>query len=279
MSGSELSVRTLVALVGAPLLIGATILGGTVFFFVVGVIVLRSVWELARVFTKAEESAPVRVVGIAGSLALLVDAWLWRGAHWGWLLLAGGGLILIVEVFRSHDSQPTAVVGGTITSWIYVAVPLAHLLWLRGAPGIAGTPSESSAWLVVALWSIVWIADTVAYFVGSALGRRKLMPAVSPGKTWEGTIAGLLAGCLIGAVMAAAVAELEWSIFLGLGIGFFLGIVAVAGDLVESRLKRGAGLKDTGDALPGHGGFLDRFDSTIFSAPALYYLLIVRQLL
>ncbi len=276
MSLSNTSVRVIVALVGIPILLGSAAAGGVIFFIVVVVLTLGAVWELARIFSSGKGILPIRTVGIAGALALLLDAWMWGGDHWGWLLLAGVVAILLIEVFRTGEGDPASVVGGTLTSWIYVAVPLSHLLWLRGSPGITGTPPEAGAWLVVALWVMVWVADTTAFFVGRSLGQRKLMVRVSPGKTWEGTVAGVLGGGIAGGVLAAAVEELAWSVPLGIGLGLMTAVAAVLGDLAESRLKRGAGLKDMGDVLPGHGGFLDRFDSTLFCAPLLYYVLLIR---
>ncbi len=279
MAGSDLGIRTLVAAAGIPLLLGAVFLGGFPFFFVVAVIALRAIWELPRLFTGEEGAGPVRVVGSLGALALLSDAWLNGGANWSWLTLAGAVLIMLVEVFRPHEAGASQVVGATLTAWFWVAIPLAHLLWLREAPGLLGSPRGTGAWLVVAMWTTIWISDSAAYFVGRSMGKRKLFEAVSPNKTWEGTFAGLFAGAVTGLALALAIPQLSWTIPFGLLLGFLIGITAALGDLMESRLKRGADLKDVGEILPGHGGFLDRFDSTLLSAPFLYYVLMLREIL
>ncbi|MFC1627583.1 phosphatidate cytidylyltransferase [Gemmatimonadota bacterium] len=279
MAGSDLKTRTLVAMAGIPILLGAVVLGDFTFLFVVLVIALRAVWEIPHIFTGQEGALPIRVVGSLGTIALLADAWWNAGAGWGWILLAGAILILLSEVFRTKDPDPCRVVGGTLTAWLWVTIPLAHLLWLREAPGILGSPHGTGAWLVMAMWIMIWLSDSAAYFIGRSFGKRKLHVAVSPNKTWEGTIAGLAAGAITGGILAVAVPRLLWDIPFGLLVGFLIGVTAALGDLMESRLKRGAGLKDVGDILPGHGGFLDRFDSTLFSAPFLYYVLIVRELL
>lgn len=146
---------------------------------------------------------------------------------------------------------------------------LGHVLLLRLLPGGSG--------LVVLLFFAVWASDFVAFFVGGRWGARKLWPAVSPAKTVEGSLAGLAA--------SLAVFAIYWALRMGLtplgspGLGLLLalglavGIVAQVGDLAESRLKRWAGVKDSGQAIPGHGGFLDRFDSLLLSAPALFWVL------
>jgi phosphatidate cytidylyltransferase len=127
-----------------------------------------------------------------------------------------------------------------------------------------------AAGLFVVLGS-VWVCDTVAYGVGKSLGTHPIVPTISPNKTWEGTIAGF-----VGAV-AAGTALTPWltggTIWIGVGAGALVGVFAQLSDLVESALKRDAGVKDAGGLIPGHGGLLDRVDSLILTAPVLYYYL------
>ncbi len=117
----------------------------------------------------------------------------------------------------------------------------------------------------------VWAADVAAYAVGSSLGRRRIAPAISPGKTWEGTIAGFLAAALVVLVVVAPGGFHVWSILSALTIG----PVALVGDLLESWLKRRAGVKDSGTLLPGHGGVLDRIDSLLAAAPLVAMLIVL----
>ncbi len=124
--------------------------------------------------------------------------------------------------------------------------------------------------------AVTWVGDSAAYFVGSLLGKRKLIPAVSPNKTVEGGVAGLVGSLLVGAVMGWRFLQLHpspaFSVVLGAGIGLLLGVGAQLGDLAESATKREAGVKDSGRLLPGHGGFLDRFDALMFNLPLAYVL-------
>lgn len=124
--------------------------------------------------------------------------------------------------------------------------------------------------LIFLMAVVVWAGDSAAYYVGSAFGRHKLAPAVSPGKTWEGAAANV-GGGLLGAAVArwTFFPDLEWRHALALAV--ILSVVGQLGDLFESALKRGAAVKDSGALLPGHGGFLDRLDSLIVSGPALFY--------
>lgn len=133
------------------------------------------------------------------------------------------------------------------------------------------TLSNTGARLILALYLIVWFGDTAAYFFGHLLGRRKLAPKVSPGKTWEGAFGNLL-GNIGGAALAKATVCTQWTWVDVVALGLLLGTVGILGDLAESTWKRSAGVKDSamGIEIPGHGGVLDRMDSLLFAAPALY---------
>jgi len=134
------------------------------------------------------------------------------------------------------------------------------------------TRSNTGGRLILALYLITCLGDTTAYFVGSLLGRHKLAPKVSPKKSWEGAL-GNLAGNLIGAFIIKAFVCPDWSAIDAVALGLIMGIVGQLGDLVESAWKRSADVKDSnmgGLGIPGHGGILDRVDSLVFTAPALY---------
>ncbi|MFO7768720.1 MAG: phosphatidate cytidylyltransferase [bacterium] len=274
MSGRDLGLRIAVALVGAPLLTVSIFLGGGWFFAVVAVIALRGQWELNRLLAPGRDALAVRVLGMAVGIALLTDAWLFAGSHWGLVLVAGTAAVLLDLVIHPEMMRPGTAAGSVTLSWVYVAAPLAHLFWLRGGEGILGTP-PGGPWVVLGLFLMVWGTDTLAYFAGMRWGRHKLVPAVSPGKSVEGLAAGVAGAGTVGALLALWVPDLAWSLPAGAGLGLLMGAAAVLGDLMESRLKRGAGAKDAGALLPGHGGVLDRFDSTLLCAPLLYYVLVL----
>ncbi len=146
---------------------------------------------------------------------------------------------------------------------LYVALPLAHLVFFREIP-------NGSYWTLLAL-VVIWSNDTFAYYGGRKFGKNKLAPNISPGKTIEGAVSGL-----IGGVVAALIFDLIYDF----GVGFIaivltalaLGVAGMLGDLAESIMKRGAGVKDSGSLIPGHGGLLDRIDSMLFALPVLYYI-------
>lgn len=150
-----------------------------------------------------------------------------------------------------------------IFGYLYLSLLLGHLVLLRALP-------LGREWIFT-VFLIVMLSDTIAYFVGSAIGKHRLYPAISPKKSIEGAIGGLIGG-VVGALLARFFwfPDLAW--FFAGGIGVVLGAAGQIGDLFESMLKRSYGVKDSGRIIPGHGGLLDRLDSLIFAFPPAYYL-------
>lgn len=162
---------------------------------------------------------------------------------------------------------------------IYIAYPLTliPLLWSK----------ENGPTLVLFLMLCVWVGDTAALYVGRAIGKRKLAPRLSPGKTWAGSIASIAGSVLIALALAEAanalnahgnvllhISEPLWQTLV---LAAILNIAAQLGDLLESAIKRGAGVKDSGTMLPGHGGVLDRIDALLIAAPVLWYALLLKD--
>ncbi len=186
-----------------------------------------------------------------------------------WLLAAP---LWLFNTWRPQSPMLAAAVG-----WVILFPTWLALLTLR----------DVHAWLLLSFAVIVWVADVAAYFVGKALGRHKLAPAISPGKTVEGAIGGLAGVALyyLGwQAFAASAAGNGWALILraqGLWLlAFFLllALISILGDLFESWMKRGAGLKDSSALLPGHGGVLDRIDALTSSLPiAALYIVLLRQ--
>jgi phosphatidate cytidylyltransferase len=159
---------------------------------------------------------------------------------------------------------------------IYVGFLLAHALMLREITGpgaeVEGTADLGRSWLLFAVL-VTFALDTGAYLVGRTVGRRPMAPSISPNKTWEGS-AGGFASAVAAALALGLVLDLEvpgWQLAV---IGGVVGVVGQWGDLIESKLKRIADLKDAGSIIPGHGGLLDRLDSILLTLPAVYYLIV-----
>ena len=178
-------------------------------------------------------------------------------------------IVLAVMLTRAGD------VAGSVTSAAATLLGAAYLGGLGGTlAALRQAPYElGGPWVTMLLLTTVMTADSAALFVGSATGRHKMAPRISPGKTWEG-----LAGALVGGVAGALVIRqlrLPWlPLTHAVALAIAVTLAGTAGDLAESLLKRWAGVKDSGHLFPGHGGMLDRLDSLLFGAPVLYYYLL-----
>ena len=164
-------------------------------------------------------------------------------------------------VAQAQDHKPFRNWALTVAGASYIGLMMGQALALRLLP-------NGLYWMLLGL-CITMINDSAAYFVGVTIGRRRILPALSPKKTWEGTVGGWIAATLTGAAIAFW-APLELAVWLGAFIGLVGGILALFGDLAISMLKRQIGVKDSGVFLPGHGGFLDRLDSIMFVLPFVY---------
>ena len=172
----------------------------------------------------------------------------------------------VCELWRKSPT-PIANIATTFMGVIYVTLPMAALLYIPQL--LIG---KWSAWAMMAFLSIIWINDICAYLVGITLGKHRLCERISPKKSWEGFFGGL-----VGAVGAALLFGhlFEGNLLVWGGLGLVTALAGVAGDLVESLIKREVDVKDSGKMMPGHGGFLDRFDALFVAAPfALFYLIL-----
>jgi phosphatidate cytidylyltransferase len=199
-------------------------------------------------------------VTVAAALAAIV---LWPHGPIAWLILGAGAIIaFIVAMIRSES--PLWQAGGVV----YVGAPAVAMIASRAIPA-------NGAWLIIGLLLIVWATDTGALVAGNLIGGPKLVPRLSPNKTWAGTLGGIVAAA---AVEAVYVGVLGGSPVLAAVYGAGIAVVAHAGDLFESWVKRSFNRKDSGSLIPGHGGMLDRIDSTLFAVSALALLALVFKL-
>ncbi len=255
--------RELAAAVVIPLILAGLFLAPPVLcHVVVGAIALAALWEFYRLAEKT--GLPVaKTVGLAGGLAalslpMLRDAP--SAATIGIALLLLAGIASLAPLFAGVEpASALAGASGTVFGVLSVALPATALGYLR----------LISPRAVLFLFLIVWGCDSFAYYIGKNFGRRKLAPRVSPNKTWEGTFGGLVGGTLIGAAGGTWWLVPELGPVAGAAAGALASSAGQLGDLVESLWKRGAGVKDSGTFLPGHGGFYDRIDSLLFAGPVL----------
>lgn len=208
--------------------------------------------------------------GIAVGVALILSAYSGKPAVFAAMFTLGFGLLAVTHMVRNKHSL--AGLAASIFGVIYVAWMGSHLVALHGM-------GDLGPGLVTLLVGAVALSDTGAYFVGSALGKHKMAPALSPKKSWEGALGGIAFACLLMGMVAWGKPHMpDWMLFPDWSLGFYLflgALLSVAGqigDFMESMLKRNAGIKDSGAFFPGHGGVLDRCDGFLFAGPVLYYM-------
>lgn len=280
--------RVLVGLIGIPAAVGAIWVGGLTFNIVVMVITTLALWEFYAL-AKAKNVAVNRMFGIGWSIVLqsIVSGIVMAGGFYAlnWLItlqaafIIGVVVLLAAEMWRNSEDALLNV-ASTVAGVSYVTLCLSTLMILRDVsdPVFMGTIADHGGALVLALFGSVWACDSIAYFVGMAIGKHKIFPRVSPKKSWEGSIAGALAA--VGAFWGFSELWMpSMTMTSVVTIGLIVGVGGQIGDFAESWLKRDAEVKDSSSILPGHGGLLDRFDSMLFVAPLVWAYMVIRTLL
>ncbi|MBA3376295.1 MAG: phosphatidate cytidylyltransferase [Gaiellaceae bacterium] len=256
--------RLLIAVALLPLVIGVVYLGG---WWLFGLALVSGLLALHELYRMARDRRPLVIAGYVGfALALL-------GLQLGdlpWLL--GGILTTLFLSFVFYGlsdirTSATTSFGITLLGVVWVGAGLGLLLLVRDIP-------DYGFWAVIAVMFTVYAADTVAFFVGRTLGRRRLAPAISPAKTWEGLVAGVLAAMAAAFLILYRDRDEFLTIPEMLLLGTAVALAAVFGDLFESAVKRDLQVKDSGRLLGGHGGMLDRLDALLWAGPAAYFVIL-----
>tara|TARA_B100000700_G_C14877952_1_gene776632 strand:+ start:171 stop:1025 length:855 start_codon:yes stop_codon:yes gene_type:complete len=276
---SELIKRTLTGLIFITIIIGAILWNK----FSVGIIfLLISIFGLIEFFKLMEKAGfkPKKsIVSIVGAVIYsILFLYSLDPIYFKLLFILFPLLVLIValELFRKNET-PISNIAFSIMGILYVVVPFALLNFFAYGNSdntiIKIVSPNHPAYLLLGFFIIQWSCDTGAYLAGSTIGKTKLFPTISPNKTWEGFIGGMALSILIAYLISlyTNTNSIHW-----IGIATIVVLFGTLGDLTESQIKRSSGAKDSGSLLPGHGGFLDRFDGVLFSAPfVLAYLHIV----
>lgn len=259
--------RSLVALVAIPLVLATCYLGGYFFFtFVLGVATL-AFYEFIAI-GKAKRAFPSLLAGYLSIIAIFINTYhpfIETGNLFMFIII----LILSIELFRNKES---AILNSAVTllGIFYTGYLTSFLVKIRELYNYSDFVYMNGGYFIIALLVGIWFCDSAAYFFGSAFGKHKLFPRVSPKKSWEGALAGFVFTIVALALSKVLFLEfLTWeNVFV---LGGIIGIAGQVGDLIESLIKRDAKIKDSSALIPGHGGVLDRFDSIIFSAPLVYF--------
>ncbi|HEY2542358.1 MAG TPA: CDP-archaeol synthase [Gaiellaceae bacterium] len=261
---SNLISRLVVGVIGLPLVLGLVWLGGWWLTVLVLVAALVAVHEYITVARPLRPLAPALYVGVALAVVLAHTS----GIAW----MLGGVLSTFVLAFAASAlaktrAPSTVAIGATVLGAGWIGLGLGHLILLRDIP-------HHGRLLTFTVLLTVWAADTFAFFGGRLIGRHKLAPTLSPGKTWEGFVIGSLAGVFVSFVALYDTRHTYLRVWEAIVLGVVVVLGAVVGDLFESMLKRDMQVKDTGTLLGGHGGIVDRLDALLFAGPAAYYLVL-----
>jgi len=280
--------RVFGAVLFGVILLGTLILGSVPFAFGIALAAVVGSVELFSMFeTKGQATPAAAVIGIGGSIAFVLLA------HWK--PIESIGYVTVAIIFASfmwymlvlRHVKPTKAVALTVFAPLLTGLCLSYLVLLRDFSSKAAVHHNSGLYIVLFLIVLIWVYDICAWVVGRQIGRHKMAPTISPNKSWEGTIAGTLgvfaAAALFRLIIVAIVGTKEFVVPGTTGTWFTYGVAMVIallvvilgplGDLSESLMKRDYGVKDMGKLIPGHGGIMDRFDSTFFTAPAVFYFL------
>ncbi len=256
--------RVLVGAAGLPVVLGLVWLGGWWLFALVAVAAVVGTHEFA---TMARPLRPLTAAAYAAVLLALVGAQT-GGVVW----LAAGFLSVFPLAFALNAlartrAPATAAIGSTVLGAAWIGFGLGFVILLRHV-------HREPRLLTFTVLLAVFAADTLAYAVGRLVGRHKLAPRVSPGKTWEGLVGGFVGGVFVAFVALYDDRHTYLHVWQALVLGLVVVVAAVLGDLFESALKRDMEVKDTGRLLGGHGGILDRVDALLFAAAAAYYVVL-----
>ena len=251
--------RILVAAVLLPVVLLLIWAGG---WWMIGLAVVAGMVALHELYVMTRNLRPVLLAGYAGTLATLI------GAAWGpeWALAGFFSTLPLAFLFKAASGAlPSAAsVSVTVLGSAWIGLGLAFLVLLRELP-------EHGFLTVLTVVLAVFASDTMAFAAGRVLGRHKMAPLTSPGKTWEGFVAGTIAAVLV--PFFAFYDEDFLTVPESLALGALIAVAGPVGDLFESAVKRDSGVKDSGRILLGHGGMLDRLDAFLFTGVAAYYLL------
>lgn len=266
MAIGNTSTRIIVSLIAIPLIIAACFYGGIPFLFFTLFIGLVAFWEFAKLAQNKKANVNI-MLGYLSVAIIIFNSYL-KFTDVSTILIGSTVLIFLTELFRNKDSAIINI-GTTLLGVIYFGVLSSSILLIREVFSGNNLLYAEGGYLIISILISIWVCDSAAFFLGSAFGKHKLFPRVSPNKSWEGAIAGF-----IFSIISMLIAKFYFVDFLSLQdaivMGIIVGTVGQMGDLVESLIKRDAGVKDSSALIPGHGGILDRFDSLLLTAPVVY---------
>lgn len=266
MTFGNTAIRVFVSVLAIPAIVLLSYIGGIYFLGFVLVITGISFYEFA-VMAKNKGANVNLIPGIIGVIFIVINNYInvLNSTHFLILFMI---IVLISELFRNNGSAILNI-GSTLLGIVYFGFLGSSLIGIRQFYPDVSTLYDQGGLLIISVFATIWICDSAAFFGGTALGKHKLFPRVSPKKSWEGAVFGFVFA-VISMILAKEIVLDFLTTRDSLTIGIIIGLFGQIGDLAESLLKRDAGVKDSSNLIPGHGGIFDRFDSLLFSAPIIF---------
>jgi phosphatidate cytidylyltransferase len=268
-----LSQRVKAALIFVPLVLTLIYIGGWVFNLFIAVVLLLAAYEFIQLFTRIGYK-PSFLAASAVILLIVIQRWFFGEKYSGVFLTLLLTLVIIVALiaYERGEKDPAINMAIHLAVGVYLGWVGSFFILLRAMP-------EGLGWLLTTL-PATWIADSGAYFIGRWIGKQKMAPRLSPGKTWAGLLGGIITGSLSGILLlllwrAVGFLAVDTPLWQGLVVGIVVSCLSPLGDLFISLFKRTANVKDTGNLIPGHGGVLDRIDTWIWAGMLGYYLVLL----
>lgn len=261
---NELVQRVIAAFFGALIIISSILIGKWTFFAVFLFIALITQWEFYRL-VRSQSFIPMRVLGVSVGAVLFAMTFLIEAEilpfKYYFVLLPFSALIYFFKLYKKNEESPFINIAFFFLGIIYCALPFS----LLNVAAFASKSGEYSYQIIIGILMILWCSDTGAYFAGVRFGKTKLFERVSPKKSWEGSIGGSVFALTAASIFAYYFEDLE--VWQWITVAIIIIVAGTYGDLVESMFKRSIHIKDSGHSIPGHGGFLDRFDGLLLSMP------------
>lgn len=266
MKFNNAAVRILVSIIAIPFIIGICYLGGYYFLaFTLG-IGLISFYEFS-ILAKNKDAYVNKVLGFLMTAFLIINSYFdFFPFHYS--VLIGILFLLLYELFRDKSSAIINL-GTTLLGIFYIGLFSSTLIGIREMYSGFSYEYENGGLLIISMMITIWMCDSAAYFLGTAFGKHRLFPRVSPKKSWEGAVAGFIFSIATMIFMKTVLVDFI-TMNQAITIGIIVGSFGQLGDLIESLIKRDANVKDSSDIIPGHGGILDRFDSLLYSSPIVF---------
>lgn len=268
---NNLLTRILVAVIFIPFILYISYFGGIPFMSFVNLLILLGLIEFSSVLKLKNISVPQMFLILFG-LLLGVSAYFYSNRFILIITLLSVLISGLFQLIRYKFDNAIENLSSFLFGLIYVALFFSFLILIREFPHKSGLEYRLGGLWIIFLFLCSWFSDILSYFIGTPFGKHKILPLVSPNKSWEGSFGGI-AGAMLAAFVSKSIFFKEVPLIHLLSLAILISVFGQLGDFVESSFKRQVSLKDSSSIIPGHGGILDRFDSLLFSAPLVYFYL------